>query len=291
MEFEIINSGANPPFSPMIDETKLVVIHNAGFFSNSSIALQDIMIYYKNHGRLPDIVDRSIQYAFYKSDTVSDLVPFYFDEKSFEIGELPYTENDDYQIAMNPVAITFQENIDPQYSDYKQLDFNSMKPFIKKYFTPSEGVNSWELYLTEGNNIDFENTCAVFYRGNDKNRETQCANYYDFISQATKIEKKNPGIRFLVMPDEAEFMNTFKDNFPNSFTFHELPAMKKKDSANFLELPMSERAEYGKKFFAAVLIMAKCKYLVTHSGNGGLWSVIYRGNAENVYQFLNGKWI
>lgn len=288
MIFQIINSGANPPFSPMDDKTKLVVIHNAGFFSNSSIALQDIMIYYKQHGRLPDIVDRTIQYTFYKSDPVSDLIPFYFDEKEgFGKDELPLNVE---------INITKQPNIDPQYSDYKQLDFYCLKPFIDKFFTPSEGVEYWVKYLSEGNDIDFENTIAVFYRGNDKNRETQCAPYEKFISQAEYIRQlhihetgKEP--RFLVMPDENEFMLAFKEFHPNAFTFHELPAMKKKDSANFLELPTADRAEYGKKFFAAVLIMSKCKYLITHSGNGGLWSVIYRGNAENVYQWLNDKFI
>ena len=57
------------------------------------------------------------------------------------------------------------------------------------------------------------------------------------------------------------------------------------------ETPQAERAEYGAKFFAAVFCLSKCKHLITHSGNGSFWAVLYRGNTENVYQILNNKWL
>ena len=257
----------------------LVVIHNAGFFSCSSIALQDIMIYYNEHKQLPNVVDRFAQYGFYKKDATDNLIPFFF------------KEDNSFGITIgHPVKITSARE-DPQYSDYKLLDFKDLKPFIDKFFTPSDYVQETVFWMKEKYHIDLDNTCAVFYRGNDKNRETTIAPYEEFILKAKEIQAQNPDIWFLVQPDETEFLEAFQNEFTNVFSFKETPHMRKQDSAMFFELPIPERAEYGSKFLSAVLVMSQCKHLITHSGNGGLWSVIYRGNGDNVYQWLNDKCI
>lgn len=36
---------------------------------------------------------------------------------------------------------------------------------------------------------------------------------------------------------------------------------------------------------AAVLAMASCDSVLTHTGNVGAWTAIYRGSAHNLYQF------
>ena len=43
--------------------------------------------------------------------------------------------------------------------------------------------------------------------------------------------------------------------------------------------------------FATFLIISKCKYLICSSGNCSIWMMYYRENANNIYQFLNDKWI
>ena len=267
----------------MTDESKdiLTIIHNAGFFSCSSIALQDIMIYYQNHGRLPDVVDRTVQYGFYKAEPLQNLIPFYFQEH--DLGEP----------ALHPkiAMISKIQGVDPQYSDYRELYHEALNPFIERFFIPSDYIAETIKHLQINYQIDLQNTCAVFYRGNDKSRETAIAPYQDFIDKAKEIQAQNPGIKFLVQPDETEFLEAFLKEFPDAIYFSETPHMSKKDSAIFFELPIAERPEHGKFFLSAVLIMSQCKHLITHSGNGGLWSVIYRGNGENVYQWLNNKFI
>jgi hypothetical protein len=177
-----------------------------------------------------------------------------------------------------------------QFLDYKGLDFTGLTPLIEKYFSPSEHVASIVSLYEKKYYIDYENTCGVFYRGNDKSTETSIATYESFISQARPIKEQNPDILFLVQTDETEFLEAFEKEFPGTITIEEIPHMHKKSSTIHDELPRQERAEFGANFFAALLIQSKCKYLVTHSGNCGLWAVLYRGGCDNMYQWLNNSW-
>lgn len=267
---------------PTMEDTqsKLLIIHNAGFFSCNSIALMDILIYFNTNKGLPEVVDRSQQYGNYKSTAMDNLIPFYFRETHTRIGY-----HGDVQITHEPA--------DFQFTDYRKLCFKDLRPFIYKFFRPSNHVLDIVSHYEWKYQLDYENICAVFYRGNDKNRETTIAPYEEFIGKAAKVLESNPDIKFLVQPDESEFLEAFTNTFgaEHVICFDETPHMPKKDSAMFFELPQAERAEYGAKFFAAVVCISKCKHLVTHSGNGGLWAVIYRGNGNNVHQWLNDKWL
>lgn len=258
----------------------LKTIHNAGFFSCCSIRLLDIMVYFNEHRGLPHIVDSSDQFMHYKGYPGENLIPYYFMESNDS--HIPYSRR---------MEMTFATE-EPQFSDYKKICFEDTLPFVYKFFTPSETVGNFSYYLREKYNIDYDNTCAVFYRGNDKNRETSIASYNIFIDKAKEIKQQNPGIKFLVQPDEGKFLMEFYRHFPeDTIWFTETPYTDNRDSCMVFELPQPQRKEYGAKFFAAVLCLSRCKHLITHSGNGSFWSVLYRGNTDNVYQWLNDKWL
>ncbi len=36
---------------------------------------------------------------------------------------------------------------------------------------------------------------------------------------------------------------------------------------------------------AAAIILSRCAYVITHTGNVGAWIAIYRGTSKNLYQF------
>lgn len=281
VKHHIIGSGSNGfgmRYPRKGEKNILNIIHNAGFFSCSTIALQDIVIWHREHKGLPDVVDRSHQYAHYKYTPLQNLIPFYFEEKEFDI---PFT--DWYEIS--------HDSRELQFSDYRKLDFEKAKPFINKFFSPSQHILDMVAMYEEKYQIDYENTIGVFYRGNDKNRETSIATYSDFIGKTSDIYLPFGG-RLFVLPDEPEFMEAMKEIFGDAaYTPEELPMCEDKNSATFLELPLSERAEYGAKFLAAVIVMSKCKHLITHSGNCGLWATLYRGDTNNVHQWLIDKWL
>lgn len=250
---------------------ELKITHNAGLFSCATIRLVDIMVFYNQHKRLPNGVDSSLQFEFYKQFQEEDMTPeLYLDDgRTIEYDRVRY-------LSLQPGCNTF--------SDYSKLLFDDNKPFIDKYFSPSERViqviREYELHY----DIDYDNTCAIFYRGNDKITEGDIVPYEDFVTEAAKL---NESVRFLVQPDETEFLEYFVEAFPDRcFNFKETPHLKKCKSAVFKELEPKDRPQHAVNFLAAVITMSKCKHLITHSGNGGMWALLYRGNFNNVHQFI-----
>lgn len=280
--------GMNYPKTGNIN--KLTVTHNAGFFSCSTIALQDIVIWSREHKRLPDIVDRHGQYTHYKSQPLQSLIGHFFNEQPNDIDCSQWFE-------------VSYDNRELQFSDYHKLDFAATKPFIDKYFTPSQYVLDIVANLERKYNIDYDRTCALYYRGNDKNREMQVAPYEMFIDKAKEVLAHNKStvahkgltsdadLRFLIQPDETEFLQACYNDLPNCFNFEETPSIPKQDSAIFFELPIEQRADFAAHFLAATIIVSKCKHLITHTGNCGFWACLYRGNVNNVHQIRDNVWL
>lgn len=256
---------------------ELKISHNGGFFSCSTVALLDIVRFYNEHGRLPESIDRTEQYINYKADHSMNLIPFYFDECNL------LTPTNKIELIDDCMRI--------QFDSYKNIDYKNLHSIISNYFYPAENVEDIMCDLIDNYRLDFENLCAVFYRGNDKAREMKVPSYQSFIDKAKEIKEKNPNIRFLVQPDEKEFLEAFLKEFPDSIYFTETPMLSKQDSAMFFEIPQPDRALYGAKFFAAVLCLSQCKEVITHSGNGALWLCLYRRNADNVHQIFNDVWL
>lgn len=257
--------------------TTLRITHNAGFFSCSSIALQDLMIHFNEHRALPEQVDRFVQYALYKKHPLDNLIPFFFKETDRPI---PWTGRADITLT----------GFQPQFSPYSMLEFEKVAPFVERYFQPSDRVAQLAAALKSKYALDTENLCAVFYRGNDKGVETPIAPYAEFIAKAKAVRAACPGIRFLVQPDETEFLEAFLAAFPDAIHFTETPHIKKAETTVFYTLPQAERRDYAATFFAAVTIISQAKVVITHSGNCGLWAVLYRGHAGDVHQWLGDRW-
>lgn len=254
----------------------LLSVHNAGFFSNCTMQLQSLMRFWNAYHQLPDEFNRVHSFMYYKHKATDNLIPMLFKES----GEpMPF----DRQRYMTS-AIEEQ-----QFSDYKKILFDDILPFVNKYFMPSDLVLRRVEYFERKYNIDYENTCAVFYRGNDKHKETKTPAYWDFIDKGQEMPN---GTWFFVIPDEQEFWSEWRIHVPESFRFDELPLFPHNpEQSIFHQLEPKDLPDHAVNFFAQVLIAAKCKHLITHSGNASFWTMLYRGNTENVHQFLNGAWL
>lgn len=288
----VIDSGMNG-YGMMYPETpdvhKLMITHGqAGFFSCSTIAMQDIVIWSREHKKLPDIVDRHQQYAHYKVWALDSLIGHFF------------LENDNPIDCKEWFELTNDFTRELQYVDYRTLNFNMLNQFRDKYFAPSKYVSEIFTNLIRKYDIDFSNTCAVVFRGNDKQREMQIAPYSEFIHKAQEVNDSifkmkglsdTKGMRYFVLPDETEFLQAFTQSVPNSFCPSEVAHMPKQDSAVFYETPKPDRANQAANFLAALIVASRCKHLIIHSGNVALWSVIYRGNCDNVHQIREGVWL
>lgn len=261
----------------MIPET-LHIKHGktAGFFSNCSVRLKQIIDYSNKNNKFPQNIDSSAQFRNYKEDiddNANDLTKYFFEQKPTptNFGKVKFAVNE-------------------QYNKYKNIDFKGVTPLIKAYFSPGIIITNIIEALEKKYSIDYQNTCAVFYRGNDKVSETVLADYGQFFNKSKEILQNNPHIKFLIQTDELEFAEAFKREFSNSFWFDELSMINHNpNSSVHHSLPRNKRKEQAAYLLAAVIILSKAKHLITHSGNCGLWAVLYRGHVENVYQFLKKK--
>jgi len=259
----------------------LIVTHNAGFFSCSTQRLRRIMDFFNSNKECPTVVDSSRQFEFYKTDPNSDLTPFFYVEDVIDI-----TYND------NVFFTTLRDAIDhhsDQFEDYKLINFDGVIPFVKKYFKPSQMVvDSITRYETKYN-LDYNNLCSVLYRGNDKCTETNLGSYSEYIDKCREIKDKHPGTKFLVQTDDTLFLQEFISVFSDAIFIEDIPTISNNSTTVHYQLPIDQRVNAAINFLAATHIVSKSKIVVTHSGNCGLWAVLFRGNSNNVIQYLKNN--
>jgi len=256
----------------------LFVKHNCGFFSCCSVRLHEIIQYFNSNKKLPDTVDSSYQFMWYKLNTNKDITFDYFHDYQ-KYGKIEYVKKIDYFHIY-------------QFIDYSRLNYLDISPFIVKYFSPSNEITKNILDMKLKYHVDYENTCVLFYRGNDKITETSICEYDEYVIHAQEVVKKNPKTKFLIQSDETEFIEKMLSLFPeNSFYLKdEIRHMNK--CINTVDKLFRDKIDvFSKNYLAITIMMSKCKYIICGSGNCSIWIMFYRGNNKNVYQNLNGYWI
>ena len=252
----------------------VVLTHNAGFFSCCSVKLTDIVKFINLNAKIPDIVDSSLQFEWYKNNNDKDITYEYFEHYN--------------NIQNTEIKCPINYHWRYQFINYSNLDYKCITPLIKKYFSPSKNIQDIINNIEKKYNLVYENTCALFYRGNDKNRETKICGYDEYLKYANGIIKNNPNVLFLIQSDETEFIEFMTEKFPNnSFYFKdEIRHMKKCDDTVDIKMKDTNK-EFSKFYLAITIIMSKCKYIICGSGNCSIWIMFYRENSKNVIQNLN----
>lgn len=245
-----------------------------GFFSCSSIIFMKIFEYFNTYKKIPDSVDCSQMYSIYKKDPNENLYQLFF-------------KNNDMNIDFNGEIIFAIETFELQFSNYKLIPFSKFKPFVDKYFSFNDIVIDTTEKLKLKYNIQFENTCGVFYRGNDKVKETQKPHYNEVVEQAIFIKNNNPSIKFIVQTDEFEFLQYFLHHFPDAIYFDEIPVIHNQmTTVAYAYLNDPKKTDYILYYIAAINIFSKLKKLITTSGNGEMFIMFYRNNADGLVQYL-----
>ena len=258
----------------------VVSFENAGFFSCCSVKLFHIIKYINSNKNIPNHVDSSRQFEWYKvNDKVGVDITYDYFEHYNNLPDIIYNSHIDYHWEY-------------QFTNYANLKYNYILPIVQKYFYTTSDINNIIKNIEQKYNLDYDNICVLFYRGNDKNRETKICGYDEYIDYAKMRLKENPNIKILIQSDETEFIEFALNTFPNnSFYFKdEVRHIKKCDSTVDVEMK-SQNYVFSKYYLAITIIMSKCKYIICGSGNCSIWIMFYRGHCKNVYQNLNGTWL
>ena len=255
------------------------ITHNSGFFSCCSYRLFKIIEYFNKKKCLPETIDTTNSFTWYKPENrlEQDIITDYF---TLTADEIEYNKN----IELS------QKVFDVQFYDYNKLYFDDFNPFINKFFTPSDDILSIVSSIENKYNLpDYKNLCVLFYRGNDKMKETIPPSYSDFFRKALELKRKNENIRFLLQSDESEFLTAMLKLFPDSIVFIDQIRHINKDCDTVDRVYYGNNYNFSKNFLAIIIIMSKCSHIICTSGNCSLWVIFFRGNANNVIQYLNQK--
>jgi len=252
----------------------LIISHkDAGFFSTCSVYFDKIIGYNNKYRKLPSTLDTVNMFNWYKpiENSTESIVSEYFETSATPI---KYTG-----------PINFENWL--QFSPYKNIDYKSLIPYIKKYFNPAPGIKSILENIETKYGLDYSNSCTLFFRGNDKVTEIPAVSYDRYLEKAKELQAKNPGLRFLIQSDETEFIEAMSV-LPNSFTFKDEIRHINKSSTTVDKVYKESNHVFSKYFLAITIAMSKCKYVICTTGNCSMWICLYRGNATDVYQFIGG---
>jgi len=246
-----------------------------GFFSYCSVSLLQILIYFNKNKYFPNNIDMSKIFTFFKKNENYDISKIFFKKM-----------NNNLNLDINNI------NIVDQFDDYSSINFVYYNQIIHKYFTLSDEINNIILNIENKYNINYDNICCVFLRGNDKITETIIPDYNEIYNKLNNIFPDKENINFLLQSDETEFFTFFKLKLKNITIFNDeiKHINKQKTSINHIT-DYDNKIILIKNFLAIVKIMSKCKYVICNSGNISLWITLFRNNNDNVFQFLNGIWI
>ena len=259
----------------------LKVTHNCGFYSNCTMILNFIIKHFNEKKQLPIIIDTTNSFTWYKS----------IEHIQNDIKHIYVTENTDININhTNDIFISNEEDINfrytgnVQYIDYKTINYFDILPFVHKYFSPSNTIRDHVHSIQSKYNIDYENTCVLFYRGNDKVTEWYLPDYEKFINTGKQILINNPTIQFLIQSDETEFLNVMKQNFPNSIILNDEIRHINRSRTSVDHVYRDTNTIKSQLFMAIQLIMSKCKYFICTTGNCSFWVALFRENGDNIVQ-------
>lgn len=268
----------------------LVIQHCAGFFSCCTVKLNKIVDFAILHNSFPKNIDGTGLFELYKlhEQINQDITHVFFRHPT----ELP--EPIDH--ALHSVRFCVWEQLKP----YSQFDYKNVVPIVKKFFEPSAQIIALVNQLENKYGIDPGNCIAVYYRGTDKIIETPLdsfQSYYAKLNELLSQHSDNHGCKILLQSDSAQFFDYMKDKFRDSTHSSNLVIIDEiAPSSNTTAGTHNERNRQTnhsdiKHLLAVVLTISKCKHIICSSGNVSQWMTLYRGNAVNVHQNLNLKWV
>jgi hypothetical protein len=171
--------------------------------------------------------------------------------------------------------------------DYDKLPLHYVRNNLRNYFLLSNPVKQFADYFSRLYRLNLGETVGVHFRGTDKVTEIATPSLEDFILKTANALRdiKNPKV--LLLTDEPDAIKAFSSAFPNILiTIEELKTPPKQLGVKLgSHMLGSKSAESQAQIFLAILyLVSQCRRVVTHTGNGALWEVLFRGSTQGLEQ-------
>jgi len=256
----------------------LVLRHDAGFFSVCTTALSSVLDLHRCGIRTRGIDGSAVFADFRDPGAPGDVYRRLFEP--------------DAGVALPARPVVFSATRD-NHGRYRELDFGALVPFVRRHFMPAAPVRQRQRDLLGRHGLDPARLVGLWYRGTDKHTEVAPADIQDYIALAERLLGADPALRLLVQTDQAQIRDAVVGHFgPRCVYFDEMPvtaggtAVHRQDIAR--EYGMS-RGDFASTLLACVGVLARCRQLITHTGNIGLWLALYRGSAAGLHQFDSSR--
>jgi hypothetical protein len=250
---------------------QLHLLHDAGFFSNCTVTLQNLAFLHPSDTKIKVIWGGQKGWRE-PGRNRNNLFEDYFQP------DVAWNKND---------FLPFIPRFD-HHGVYEDLHYRKLRAFIKHYFTPSKVVSQRIAEFKSKYGICPENIIGVCYRGTDKSVEVSSISPECYVEETRKLLRHRPNLMVLIQTDQEQVRDLFCKEFSGRAVYiQETPVTR---SATVIhQLPPEQlgisKYELGVNVLAAVNILSQCRYVITHTGNVGLWIYLFRGSAHNSCQF------
>ena len=243
--------------------------HNYGYFSCLSTILWDLITCANCH-QLPDVVGSQHGMRDFKDQDGVDLFARHFQPPS--------------KAALEAIPLGNELSIPAHHGDYGRLNHQQMGLFLDAYFQPQSCITSLVSRLIEKYQIQFDNLLAVCYRGTDKWMEVDPVPAAEYVLKIRAILQQHSELRVLVQTDQRQVRDYLLYELGDrAFAIEELPVT---DGPTVMHQTLEgNRQDFADVLLAINLIMARARWLVTHTGNMAFWTVLLRRHGERVEQF------
>jgi hypothetical protein len=244
--------------------------YNAGLMSCSTTALSDITA----SGRKVTKIKSNFGMSLYKKWLLRNNWKSFFQN--------PTQENSPEFVL--PEGKTYPKDIhDWWVRDYADVPVKDVLDAVGLFFRLSPKVVKLSDGFVEKYGINLEETIGVHYRGTDKQTEIETPSLTEFISQTRQFMQQMTNPKILLLTDEPAVTIGFEAAFPKAvITVTELATPGGSIGAHILD--SKEPEVQGQIFLAILSLVSKCKKVVTHTGNGALWEVLFRESTEGLKQ-------
>jgi hypothetical protein len=261
----------------------------AGFFSCCIVFITDIIKFLNEYGCFPAEAISKNGFHKYKRYPDDDVIQTFFEPPhpdARDYKKKPKKRSDIYERLKGKTAITHPQiefGYWTQTSDYRLIEFDALKPVLKKYFTPTKTILDIKNALMAEYGIQPDNCVGLYYRGTDKKTEiVDCGfeNYYNKVKEVLQ-----PGQQLLVQTDSAPFLDYLRQKNLEFICIKQNEVSYTSNGIHNEKKP-AENHEDMKYLLATVLILADCKSIVISTSNVSNWIVLARGHARGIHQWL-----
>ncbi|MGO9644716.1 MAG: hypothetical protein ACLPY5_08225 [Candidatus Bathyarchaeia archaeon] len=112
-----------------------------------------------------------------------------------------------------------------------------------------------------------------------------------YVQEVKRLIARDPSLRIMIQTDQQQIRDRFMRALgERAFFLSELPVSSSPIGVH--DMSDSERGisnfENDQRMLAAVNILSKCRYTITHTGSIGLWTYLFRGTPRNACQLRPG---